>query len=146
MKQELRFAALFVVFVLAWSTLSAGATARFQRAQRCYDRNEAALQTLAQRFDAGERSALAAEKLSGVQRIVVVANPSRLEIHTGAFGIAPASIYSGIYYSPADEPMSMDSGAALHEEKDGWSWHGAGDNRGYIRRICENWYYFEASF
>ena len=146
MKQELRFAALLMALMVAWSALSAGTTARLQRAQRCFDRNEAALQRLGQRFDAGERSNFGTDGLRGVERIVVVANPAHLEIHTGAFGIAPASTYSGVYYSPTDEPMSMDSGAALQEEAEGWSWRGAGDNRGYTCRICENWFYFEASF
>lgn len=146
MNHRLRITALCVALLLAVSALNTCQTARMQRAQRCFARNEEALQALAQRFDAGERAALTKNGLHGVQRICVVANPARLEIHTGAFGIAPASTYSGLYYSPTDEPMAFDSGAALQEEEEGWSWHGVGDNRGMTCRICKNWFYFEASF
>lgn len=146
MKHRLRITALCVALLLAVFSLNNSQTARMQRAQRIFACNTEALQSLAQRFDAGERAGLTTEGLYGVQHITVAVNPARLEFHTGAFGIAPASTYSGLYYSPTDEPIAFDTGAALLEDADGWHWRGAGDNRGMTRRICQNWFYFEASF
>lgn len=63
-------------------------------------------------------------------------------------GIAPASIYYGFYYSPDDIPVPYDNADYDLELKsaDEWTWDGVGDNGGIIRKICENWYYYEAWF
>ena len=63
-------------------------------------------------------------------------------------GIVPASQYYGLFYSKDDVPVSYENGSekltAVSENE--WTWKGAGDNRGYIKKIDLCWYYYEASF
>ena len=63
-------------------------------------------------------------------------------------GIAPSGVYYGFYYSPDDIPVPYCNG---NEElkmvsEDEWTWEEVGDNGGRIRKIRENWYYYEAWF
>lgn len=132
MKKRFLIAAVCIAFILAWNALSSSQPARIQQAQRSFARNRAEMTAMAQRFAKGERAALNAEGLRGVQRIAVHANPAWLEFQTDALGIVSSSVYYGVYYSPTDEPMQPDMGG--------------GDNRWHTQRICENWYYYEASF
>ena len=132
MTRRFLIAAVCIAFLLAWNAQSSSQPARMQQAQRRFARNRAEMTAIAQRFESGERTTLDTQSLRGVQRIAVHANPAWLEFQTGALGIVPSSVYYGVYYSPVDEPVEMDMGG--------------GDNRWYTQRICENWYYFEASF
>ena len=132
MKRTLRIFALSIALLMALGALSASQSARMQRAQRCFSQNRDALTDLAHRFDAGERSGLSAEGIRGAQRLVITVNPARMEVHTEAFGIAPSSVYSGLLYSPEQAPLPVEKGV--------------GDNRVITRRICGDWYYFEASY
>ena len=63
-------------------------------------------------------------------------------------GIAPASIYYGFYYSPDDIPVPYCNGNEELEmiSEDEWTWKDVGDNGGKIRKIQDNWYYYEAWF
>ena len=63
-------------------------------------------------------------------------------------GIAPASVYYGFYYSPDDVPVPYcNDDYELNKVSDGkWTWKGEGDNGGEIRKIKDNWYYYEAWF
>ena len=63
-------------------------------------------------------------------------------------GIAPASVYYGFYYSPEDIPVSYCNGnEELTMVSEGeWIWEDVGDNGGRIRKIQDNWYYYEAWF
>ena len=56
--------------------------------------------------------------------------------------------YAGFFYSRDDVPASFqNAGETLSALCDGeWEWCGEGDNRGYVRRIEPNWFYFEANF
>lgn len=63
-------------------------------------------------------------------------------------GIAPASIYYGFYYSPDDIPVPYCNGneELKRVSDDEWTWEDIGDNGGRIRKIQDNWYYYEAWF
>lgn len=71
-----------------------------------------------------------------------------VQFYYSGFGIAPSGTYYGFYYSPddvvatycnEDYPMEMlDDGE--------WKWSGKGDNGGSIKKIKDNWYYYEAWF
>ena len=63
-------------------------------------------------------------------------------------GIAPAGIYYGFYYSPDDIPVPYCNGneeLTMVSEVE-WTWENVGDNGGRIRKIQDNWYYYEAWF
>lgn len=63
-------------------------------------------------------------------------------------GLVPSSTYYGFYYSPTDVPVPyVNAEFELTKEGDNkWNWDGEGDNGGIIRKICDNWYYYEAWF
>ena len=63
-------------------------------------------------------------------------------------GIVPASVYYGFYYSPDDVPVPYCNGNEELKQvsEDEWTWEGIGDNGGRIRKIRDNWYYYEAWF
>ena len=75
-------------------------------------------------------------------------NDKIVQFYVSGKGIAPASVYYGFYYSPADIPVSYcnDNYRLESDGKNQWKWNGTGDNGGKIRKICENWYYYEAWF
>lgn len=63
-------------------------------------------------------------------------------------GIAPAGIYYGFYYSPDDIPVPYCNGneeLTMVSEVE-WIWENVGDNGGRIRKIQDNWYYYEEWF
>ena len=147
MKKEIAWKGLLPILclalVFALLALRGSAQGRLQRTQRCFARNEEALQCIAQQFDAGTRSGFAAENLCGIRS--VRAQRESLVFVTQQTGIAPAGVVAGFYYSPEDVPLPYEKGHALREENDIWRWQGRGDNRGWTGRIIENWFYFEAS-
>ena len=61
-------------------------------------------------------------------------------------GIVSASHYYGFFYSFSGEPAAFQNVDAELTETSGreWTWNGDGDNRGYVRRLDGNWFYFEA--
>ena len=66
---------------------------------------------------------------------------------TGGFGLAPSSSYHGVYYSADGEPAAFqNTDVPLGPSREGWIWHGEGDNYGETRHISGNWYTFYASF
>ena len=61
-------------------------------------------------------------------------------------GIVSASQYYGFFYSFDNEPVSFqnaDESLIPISERE-WNWIGEGDNRGIVRRLDTNWFYFEA--
>lgn len=134
---------LCAALAFALLALQGSAQGRLQRTQRCFARNEEALQDIAQRFDAGMRSGFVTETLRGIHS--VHAQRESLVFVTEQTGIAPAGTVAGFYYSPEDVPIPYEKGHALREENSIWRWQGRGDNRGWTGRIIENWFYFEAS-
>ncbi len=69
-----------------------------------------------------------------------------IEFQTSAFGLVPSSTYSGFYYSPEDVPMGFQSAQVdFAEHGDGWLWEEPeGDNRQYMEKIADHWYWYEA--
>ena len=63
-------------------------------------------------------------------------------------GITPAGVYYGFYYSPDDIPVPYCNGKEELKmvSEDEWTWEDVGDNGGRIRKIRDNWYYYEAWF
>ena len=65
-------------------------------------------------------------------------------------GIAPAGKYVGVYYSPDDVVTGFQGSAwtmKITEHGAGYDLQEAGkDNGGYVEKIADNWYYFEAWF
>ena len=63
-------------------------------------------------------------------------------------GFASSSQYYGVFYSPDDVPVSFQNSniALVQLSNDVWEWKEAGDNRGLVKKMEDNWYYFEASF
>ena len=67
--------------------------------------------------------------------------------YTGGFGLAPSSSYHGVYYSADGAPAAFqNTDTPLGPAREGWIWHGRGDNYGETWHINENWYTFYASF
>ncbi len=147
MKKEFAWKGLLPIlcFALIFALLAqqGSAQGRLQRTQRCFARNEEALQCIAQQFDAGMRSGFATEALRGIHS--VQAQRESLVFVTEQTGIAPAGVVAGFYYSPLDVPQPLEEGVWLREENGSWSWQDRGDNRGITGRMTENWFYFEAS-
>ncbi len=65
-------------------------------------------------------------------------------------GVASAGKYVGVYYSPDDVVTGFQGSAEtmkITENGDGFDLQEAGsDNGGYVEKISDNWYYFEAWF
>ena len=63
-------------------------------------------------------------------------------------GWLPSAKYYGFFYSFDDVPVAFQNGkdALIPISGNEWEWKGRGDNRGIVRKIESNWFYFEASF
>ena len=74
-----------------------------------------------------------------------------VDFSCGGTGVGSGTSYVGFYYTPGNDmtavwcaPSSVD---LLIPSGDGFSWQEVyGDNRYYTEKICENFYYYEASF
>ena len=74
-----------------------------------------------------------------------------VEFSCGGMGMGSATSYVGFYYTPDNDisavwcaPSSPD---LLTPSGKGFAWQEPnGDNRFYAEKICENFYYYEASF
>lgn len=62
-------------------------------------------------------------------------------------GIVPASKYYGFFYSFDNEPVSFQNSNVplVPVSKQEWKWSEEGGNHGIVRRLDENWFYFEAA-
>lgn len=129
--------------VLVWANGPDGAytldARRFMQSRELFER--AAAELLA----SGETEI----ELPGVKDIRVCGEGGEavVEFTTGGFGLAPSGTYHGVYYSADGEPAAFqNTDTPLGPSRDGWIWHGRGDNYGETRHINENWYTFYASF
>ena len=61
-------------------------------------------------------------------------------------GIVSASQYYGFFYSFDNEPVPFQNAdeSLIPVSEQEWKWIGEGDNRGIVRRLDTNWFYFEA--
>ena len=64
------------------------------------------------------------------------------------YGIASAGLYTGFYYTSADEPIGFQGAThKLTKAKNGWEWKEPnGDNFDYTEKITDHWYYYKAGF
>ena len=64
------------------------------------------------------------------------------------YGIASAGLYTGFYYTSADEPIGFQGSThKLTKAKNGWEWKEPnGDNFDYTEKITDHWYYYKAGF
>lgn len=74
-----------------------------------------------------------------------------VEFSCGGMGIGSATSYVGFYYTPDNDVSAVwcapSSSALLIPSGNGFAWQEPnGDNRFYAEKICENFYYYEASF
>lgn len=63
-------------------------------------------------------------------------------------GFASATQYYGVFYSPNDVPVSFHGSydSLIPLSNNVWGWKDVGDNGGLVKKIEDNWYYFEAHF
>ena len=71
-----------------------------------------------------------------------------IEYFCKGYGIVPAGLYTGFYYTSVDEPTGFQGAThKLTKTKNGWEWREPnGDNFDYTEKITENWYYYKAGF
>lgn len=96
-------------------------------------------------IEAGDYSPL--EQYSIIKE--VSASEDAVDFYCGGAGVAPSTIYCGFFYSP-DDDMTDVWCAPSSEEKltpsgDGFEYT-EGDNRYYTEKICDNFYFYEASY
>lgn len=144
MKKHKIFTVVLVIF-LSVSALLAFRSWYWQPSQ-IYERNKDTLDAVISEYEAS--GTLVFPTIPGVLSVNEWGDESPIvEFCTEGFGIAPASVYRGFYYSPSSEPASFQNGSeALHPTKDGWEWSGRGDNGGTTRRLEGSWFLFEAHF
>lgn len=74
-----------------------------------------------------------------------------VDFYCGGAGVGSGTSYVGFYYSPDNDVTAVwcapSSISDLTPSGDGYEWsETGGDNRYYTQRICENFWYYEASF
>jgi hypothetical protein len=64
------------------------------------------------------------------------------------WGIGSSTVYKGIFYSHEDKPSDFDGREGEFAKTDaGWEWReNGGDNRLYVEKIMDRWYWFEAYY
>ena len=129
--------------VLVWANGPDGAHSldarRFMQSRELFERAAAELLAM------GETEI----ELPGVKDIRVWGEGGEavVEFTTGGFGLAPSGTYHGVYYSADGEPAAFqNTDVPLGPSREGWIWHGEGDNYGETRHISGSWYTFYASF
>lgn len=76
------------------------------------------------------------------------ADGSCVDFTIGGSGLGPSTTYWGIVYTTGKEPVGF-QGAALDYifDGEGWSWQEEdGDNRAYVTKLDDHWYFYEMSF
>lgn len=84
-----------------------------------------------------------------IQDIAVCEN--YVEFSCGGAGVGPQTAYCGFYYTETDDMYAIwcapSGGETLTSAGEGYLWEEEnGDNRYYTEKICDNFYYYEASF
>jgi hypothetical protein len=72
-----------------------------------------------------------------------------VEFTIKTWGIGPAAIYKGIFYSREDNPSDFEGGreGGFLQTDTGWEWReSVSDNRLYVEKITDKWYWFEAYY
>ena len=79
------------------------------------------------------------------------ADETVVEFSCGGAGVGSGTSYVGFYYSSNNDMTAVwcapSSASQLKPSGDGYEWQeSGGDNRYYTQKICDNFYYYEASF
>lgn len=83
----------------------------------------------------------------GPWRVCCYPEEGMVEFYTGGYGLAPASVYKGFYYSVHDRHHIAVTGSfPMEEEGDIATWSLGGDNGGESTRFAEHWFWFKAWF
>ena len=74
-----------------------------------------------------------------------------VDFYCGGAGFGSSTSYVGFYYTPTNDMTAIwcapASANSLRPSGSGFEWREEnGDNRYYTEKICENFYYYEASF
>lgn len=73
-----------------------------------------------------------------------------IDFYCGGAGFGPATAYCGFFYTETENMSAIWCAPGvdfLTPSGDGYLWEEEnGDNRYYVERICEHYYYYEASF
>ena len=79
----------------------------------------------------------------------VYANERVVDFYCGGYGLGAESAYVGFCYIPDNNITAvpgMPANGALIKPSGAGFFYEEGDNRFYAERICENFYYYEASY
>ena len=121
-----------------------------RRATRFYNKNEAELNQIIERY--------IAEDVLSYSHDLGTLSVDMDDVHVNAwngehlmvefFLFSPVGKYCGIYWSADDVPLAFQNmeEQIIEVEENRWEWQGYGDNHGLTTKIDENWYYFEAMF
>lgn len=79
------------------------------------------------------------------------ADETYVDFYCGGAGIVSATFYVGFYYTSENDMMAVwcapTTASSLTPSGNGFEWQEPnGDNRYYTEHICNNFYYYEASF
>lgn len=139
MKHKKAFALLLLCAVTA---AAAAANTPEQKTIRCFNRHRETLESeIAECLETGRAGSeldLLCNYWDGEHPVV--------EYIAVRQGLVPASRYYGFFYSFDGSPVSFqNAGEPLTPvSEEAWTWRGAGDNHGLVRRLDANWFYFEA--
>ena len=143
-----RWPIILVVVVILLADIVANTPER--RATRFYNKNEAELKQIIERY-------IAEDELSYTHDLGTLSIDMN-DVHVNAWNgehpmvefllLTPMGKYCGIYWSADDVPLVFQNmeESIIQVEENGWEWQGYGDNHGMTTKIDENWYYFEARF
>ncbi|MBR2471634.1 MAG: hypothetical protein IKC41_02675 [Clostridia bacterium] len=90
------------------------------------------------------------EKLKGIKEVTVKDN--YIDFYCGGKGIGSATSYYGFYFSEDNaidvkENIEYPKGAALKPDGKGYSWDEPdGDNRFYVEKIIDGFFYYESHY
>lgn len=90
------------------------------------------------------------EKLERIESISQKEN--YIDLYCGGAGIGSATSYYGFYYSENDsiddmQNINYPAGEELKPDGSGYSWNEMdGDNRFYVEKIMDNFYYYESHY
>ncbi len=117
-----------------------------QQPRWIFRQNKAALEAVIAEYE--QTGTFSVPELPGIKTANVWGtDPFIVEFCTGGFGLAPASVYRGFYYSQNGKPAAFQNGPqTLVPTKDGWEWSGPGDNGGTTQHLEGSWFLFQAHF
>ena len=91
------------------------------------------------------------KKIHGIQNVYVSEQPNYIDFECGGSGLGSSTHYYGFFYSPDDDLTAWNGGACpkgeLLEDGKGFKWEQKdGDNKYYVEKIGDHFFYYEAHF